>query len=187
MTEPVYVAAPQSGYQWLLADDDVDYERLHAIATHQPGEAWVPPPMHLLERDDDGTPLQPADLPWLVSMTLAVAKDALARIRPLLAPYGEFLPVSGSATGCHLFNCTSWTDALDEEESELARFSSGRIMRIRTVTLAADAFEQAEVVRLDQTPRGPLYYSAALVEQITALGLTGTVFTPRGSVTSRSS
>jgi hypothetical protein len=187
VTDPVYVAAPQQGYQWLLADDDQDYERLHALATHRPGEAWASLPMHVLDRDGDGTPLQPADLPWLVSTTLAVAPAALPTIRPLLEPYGEFLPVSGSAIGCHLFNCTSWTDALDEEASELARFSDGRIMRIRTVILRAGAFQQAEVVRLKQTPRGPLYFSEALVRRITALKLTGTQFSPRGSMMIRSS
>jgi hypothetical protein len=182
VTAPVYVAGPQPGYQWLLADDEADYERVHAIATHRPGEAWGPPPMHLLERTEDGTILEPADLPWLVSMTLAVSETALRTVRPLLEPYGEFLPVGGSAAGYQLFNGTCWSDALDEARSELARFSDGGIMRIQNVVLATDAFDQAEVIRLHQTPRGPLYFAASLVERIKALGLTGTRFTPRGSL-----
>jgi len=185
VTDAVFGAGPQPGYQWLLADDDGDYQRLQAIADHRPGEAWQPPPMHLLDRDDDGTRLRQADLPWLLSATLALTPAASSGLRPLLEPYGEFLPVSGTAAGIELFNCTAWTDALDEDASELARFSDGRIMRIRSAVLTPAAFAEAEVVRLRQTPTGPLYFAAPLVERIAALGLTGTVFQPRGTVADR--
>lgn len=185
LTDLVYAAGPQAGYQWLLADDEADYERVNAIATRAPGEAWAPLPMHLLEHDDDGTSLKPGDLPWHASMTLAVSGTALRTLGPLLEPYGEFLPVSGSATGYHLFNATCWSDALDEERSELVRFSTGRIMDLRNAVLAADAFERAEVILLNQMPRGPLLFSASLVDRINALGLTGTRFTPCGSLSGR--
>lgn len=176
VNDQVYVAWPQDGYQWLLADKDADYEQLHGIASHRPGEEWRPPPMHLLERLDDGSILQPADLPWLEAMTMAVAGDAMERIRPLLEPYGEFLPVSGAAADCQLFNCTIWTDALDEGHSEITRYSDGRIMWVEALVFSVNPFEQAEVVRLSQTPRGPIYYAESLVERMSALELTGTVF-----------
>lgn len=185
MTGQVYVAGPQPGYQWLLADDDADYERVHAIATHRSrNEGWAPPPMHLLERDDDGTSLATADLPWLAGVTLALSERALSKVGPLLEPDGEFLPVGGAATGCHLFNCTAWSDSLDQSRSELARFSDGRIMRIKRVVLTADAFDRARVIRLEQTPRGPLYFSEDLIRRVDALGLTGTIFTASGSLSS---
>lgn len=180
MIEPVYRAGPVEGYQWLTAVGDDEHLRLIEISSHQADTAWIPPRTALLRTDDNGKPLEVADLPWYLGGTLVLSPRSRELLEPILAPAGEFLPLAGEAGDHVVFNATHYTDALDEPASELTRFPDGRILRIKRVVLGASAFADAPAVRLANVHNSPIFYSHGVVQAINELGLTGTTFKPCG-------
>ena len=86
---------------------------------------------------------------------------AAAALRQIIGADGELLPVIAPGGEWFALNVTTVTDALDEQRSEIERFtSSGRPRRVTRF-------------RLGLFPDGVTYVRDAFVERIAEAGLTG--------------
>ena len=169
----IYTPAPLEGFEWitLQEQDPEQWETLSALSGPA-GAAWRPLRMSFIREAED--PRRPSDLPWCLHNVLVIREQALARLRPLFAPYGELLalicdePVS-------LFNATRIIDALDEERASIARFDDGSILAIERHAFRPDAIGDAEIFRLPDRASN-IYLRESAVRKIGALGLRGAAF-----------
>ena len=176
----IYRPSVPENYEWALPADDVDNEAIWTLAGRRPGQAWDPIRMTLLKVDSDhGSPYRRADLPWLGSHTLVLRDQAIDRVGEILRPYGELLPLLCDDARLTLFSAPPVAGVLDENRSEVVRFSTGGIMSIRRHAFRLSALEETMAFKLVEMPRGNLYLTDRLVDAILATGMTaGTEFVP---------
>ena len=166
---PVYRSTPTEGYEWLLPEDDGDFETFLALAGH-PQSAWRPPAMKLLKVADDGRPLRPAGMPWLGSHVLILRDRAVDSIGPILEPHGQLLPLACTEARLVVFDAQVLPGVLDEERSELVRFGSGRIMKLKVPVFRSAYPEGAGAFKVAEMPRGPILLTRNLVRAIEDTG-----------------
>lgn len=156
-----------------------DFDQLEALDGTPKAADWSPIAFEILTEDgDSGAPLSRADVPWLGSFTLILRDKAIDTAGPIVAPFGELLPVECETAKLVMFNATEVLDALDEDASEIERFrSSGRIMSIENHVFRADAIPERAVFKIPQSRKGQVFYTEAVVNDLKALGLTGIDFT----------
>lgn len=174
----IYVLSVVEGQEWVLPRQADDYE-LFAALGGQRQTGWHAPRMEFLREQEDGSPRQHSDFPWLGEHVLILRATALELLRPTLEPYGEFLPLR-SDEAISLFNVTTVLDALDEERSRLVRFDDGGIMMIESTVLRPDAIGDAEIFKLPERADGArvssIYLQESIVRRIGELGLKGIAF-----------
>lgn len=89
---------------------------------------------------------------------------------------GRVLPLECEDEPLKVFNACHVSDALDEIESDIVRFGSGRIMTIRAHVFRAGEIGDADVFKLSQMPRGSLYATDRFVDLFDSHQLRGTRF-----------
>ncbi|GAA4671648.1 imm11 family protein [Phytohabitans rumicis] len=165
----VYEPEVEEGFEWALPLDGKHALLFGGFDGTPRAGAWSPVPMYLL-RSDEGGPRRRADLPWLGSHVLILRDEAIAEVGPILADHGELLPLECADAGLVVLNVTRVVDALDEERSDIVRFSSGRIMDIKKATFRGELLTGPAVFKIPQMPFGPLYFTSDTVELIRATG-----------------
>ena len=176
--------------EMLLHRGGADLDRFLAIAGTALADQWEPIAVKFYRRDDHTRERLPyADFPFLESRVLVMRDRAIGIASPLLAPYGEFLPLKARKAELSLFHSTWVIDALDEERSEIVRFDDGRIMIIESYAFRSGVLPERAAFLLPQE-RDTIYYTEALVQELDALGLTGIAWSavgeaqPRGAAAS---
>jgi hypothetical protein len=163
----IYEPEVEEGFEWALPLDGKHallfggFDGTHRAAT------WSPVPMYLLRTDERGS-RQRADLPWLGSHVLILRDEAIDVVGPILADHGELLPLECADANLVVLNVTRVIDALDEQHSDVVRFSSGRIMDIKKAAFHGDELTGSAVFKIPQMPYGPLYFTSDIVERIRA-------------------
>lgn len=174
----VYRPTPTEGYEWVLPEEEADFETLLALEGH-PQPAWRPRAMKLLKVDDEDRPLRPAGMPWLGSHVLVLRDRAIDSIGPLLEPHGQLLPLVCPEARLVVFDAHVLSAVLDEERSDAVRFGSGRIMRLKTPVFRKDAIAEVGAFKVAEMPRGSVYLTPELVRAIVETGdSSGTSFIP---------
>jgi hypothetical protein len=132
-------------------------------------ESWKVPDARW-ERES-GRPLP--DFELLVDIPVFTV-DAYEALRPVLDGRGEELGlnVTDKPPDALAFNVTRVIDALDEERSEIKRFSSGRVMRVVRPVFVAERIAGETIFRVTTYPR-TLYVTDAFLERAEALPLKG--------------
>ena len=132
------------------------------------GDGWRP--LAALWDAEDGLPIP--DIGSLHAPALTErARDALG---DLLRDRAELLPLSvEDGPDASLVNVTHVSDALDEERSEIKRFSNGRFMRALRYAFDPDALAGHTFFKLAQRPAAGVYVTGAVVARIHEAGLTG--------------
>jgi hypothetical protein len=98
---------------------------------------------------------------------------AYAALRAVLDGRGEELPIDVTTPPeAVAFNVTRVIDALDEERSEIKRFSSGRVMRVPRPAFIPERVEGETIFRVTTYPR-TVYVTDAFLEAADAIGLKG--------------
>jgi hypothetical protein len=172
----IHVPAVPEGFEWVVPAEDADAQAFLDLDGTPRAAGWVPVPVRLLTADTAGRPRRPADLPWLASHLLVLREPALAALRPVLADYGELLPLACPDAPLWVFNALRFADALDEAGSELVRFGGGRVMAIERHAFRSELVEGIEVFRLPQLPLGWIYFGEKFVRLVRESGLRGTEF-----------
>ncbi len=105
------------------------------------------------------------------------ADEVLSVARAAVGDDGEFLELRDAKDGRSywLLNVTTTADALDEEHSEVERFTSGRIMDVTRHSFRADVIADVRVFRIPQLS-GTVYFTSTAVDRLRAGGLEGLVF-----------
>lgn len=171
----VYRPTVTEGYEWALPVNDSDFEAFRRLPMDE--SRWFAPEMSLLTQDDRGKAHRSAHMPWLDGHVLILRDEAIEAIGPLLAPHGQVLPLRASGARLAVFSAHPLAGALDEQASELVRFSSGRIMHLRAPVFRPSVVASASAFVLTEMPRGNLYLSGQLVDSIRETGLSsGTEF-----------
>ena len=105
-------------------------------------------------------------MPWFSTHTLILRDDAIYRVGGILADYGELLPLDCEDAELRAFNAIKLTDALDRDRSRILTWPSGS-MSVRTAAFAAGVGELG-IFKWSKDPRGPIYFSKTVVDQLTA-------------------
>lgn len=164
------------GYEWLNCVSPADYELFASFDGKARATGWIPVSVRCVRADQRSEQLE-SDFPWLGAHVLVMRRQAVSALGDLLDAEGELLRLE-TDRGVELFAFNAQVrDALDESRSSISRFpSSGRIMRIRSAVLRADALIDADIFRLPHRG-GPTYVSQRFVDRVTAGQLRGLRFT----------
>lgn len=169
----VPVVAEEADYEWALPADDVDgHDRLRIDTFDSVASTWSPVEMKLVG-EDEGQKFQPADFPWPGDHALVMRKSAAEVVAPLVEGQAELLPLSCPGADLFLLHVTECREALDEDRSDIVRFSSGRIMTIRSYAFDASALAGVRCFKIPQMPTGSIFLSGEVVVAIASAGLKG--------------
>jgi len=161
------------GYEWVLPDDDADFEVL--VLEDSAVSAWPTPAVHLL-RSDEGQSLRRADMPWSGRHALVLRDDAVEEVGNLLWEFGDLLRLSSGEARLTIFAARAVAGALDTGASDIVRFDSGEVMDLRRPVFHP-TIAGAGAFRLSEFRRGALYLTQDLVDAIRETGLSsGTDF-----------
>ena len=150
-----------------------DFEVLWFETFERLAASWTPIEVIILHRDGR-TRLEHAEMPWHGSSTLIMRRAAAEVMRPLVEGQAEVLPLRCDEDQLWALHVTEVRDALDEDASDIVRFSSsGRIMTVRNHVFRPEQLEGARCFKLPQTPRGPIYLAGDLADAVEAAGLSG--------------
>jgi hypothetical protein len=104
------------GFQWVQPVNTADFELFRSLDGHRLGTDWNLVPVRLLDLDEDGRPLEKADMPWLDGHALVLTERAVAVLGDLLAQDAELLPLSCDVEELWLVNVVRMVDGLDLEQ-----------------------------------------------------------------------
>jgi hypothetical protein len=171
----IYVPVParDADYEWALpVDDATGHDRLRIETFESVEERWSPVEVKLVEIDE-GQKLLPADFPWLGAHALVMRSSAAEVVAAAVEGQAELLPLECAGADLWLLHVTQCCDALDEERSEIVRFSSGRIMTIRRYVFDPVALDGVRCFKIPQMPTGPVFLSGEVVDAVAAADLAG--------------
>lgn len=120
--------------------------------------------------------LPKGDTPGLSSHIPVFNQKAAKALADFVDPSGELLPITCGGEKFFLFNVTRLVSALDETNSDLERFSDGRIMLIRRYAFRTAKLSSVIVFKLPQKPLACAYVTDPFVQRVKAAGLRGFKF-----------
>ena len=126
-----------------LAPSPLTSGPLVELAGLRQGPVWTPPPVDLVTSEDKRQ-RRSVDCPFLMGGLLAVKDAALVHVRPVLEAYSEFLPLDCPQVEVTAANVLQILHVLDEERSDFARSSSGRIMLVERYAFRAKTLPAEE-------------------------------------------
>lgn len=143
-------------------------------------DPWLTPEVEIFAPSGGAAP---TDFLWILSTLCVMRPRAVEAMEPLLA-CGELLELN-CAEEVYVFRPSSPIDVLNEERSELLRFSSGRIMEITKHAFTQPRPPGAHVFKLAQFDRGPVFFSTEFVERARHQSLSGLDFVAVGTAPMR--
>lgn len=174
MTVFLMLADPDN-YHYVVPENSDDWDKIEDLFDGTSLQhVWQPMRVKLIREDGkDGD--FPSLVPY-VPVFSARAKGALANI---IASYGEFLPLTCVDSDLFAFNVTKILDALDEDASDVQRFSSsGRIMSIDRYEFRAEKLKQSVLFKIPQFRRSYVFVTDQFVERVQSSRLMGFTFQP---------
>lgn len=174
--EACFEPHPVEGYEWALPLVHSDNDRLADLEGQPQGGSWKPIRFGLLKEDESRRMLARADFPWYGSQALVLRPDAISVLKPVVRDDAEMLPLESAEGPLALLSPTRVLDALDEEYSEIIRFSTGNVMTIERYELRPEAIRDAAVFKLSAFRRGPRLVTERFVEAVEGAGLSGLEF-----------
>ena len=119
-------SAPNQAY---LYASDVVTDRCIPDPPRRLSENWTPPNFELVGSDEFRSYLPKTDFPPLLSGAVILSAKAVERLRNVLAPSGEVLPIqlNNDRDSFYLFNITRVINAVDMRRSNFMKFPSGAI------------------------------------------------------------
>jgi hypothetical protein len=118
------------------------------------------------------------DTPGLSTHIPVFSLKAVNVLADLLKRNGELLPITCDDEAYFVFNVTRVIDALDERESELDLYNSGKIMNIARYSFFEDKLASASVFKIPQFLLGRVFVTAPFVARVKEANLIGFKFRP---------
>jgi hypothetical protein len=172
----IYTPWARFEYERCHPVDPADFERITALVNGEPRrQTWTPIAMQFF-RDKNARHRRESDSPWLGPHALIFRPRAIEALGPLLDQYGELLPLLCRGAEVWMYNPIRVLDALDEQASAVARFSSGRIMVVDRYVFRPDVVRDVAIFKLPNLRAGPALVGDEFVERWEAAGLTGLDF-----------
>lgn len=139
----------QEGYEWAVPESQDDYDIFSSFDGSPRTTTWTPIRMEFV-KEDQGHNLLPAEMPWFRHNAPVMKEKAIETLGAVLAKDGELLPLTCDETDLWVFNMTTVLDALDLERSDLVKFSSGRIMKVKSYVFRADRLSHVSAFMIPQ-------------------------------------
>jgi hypothetical protein len=171
----IYEFQVQEGFEWVLPVDSADFDVFRSLDGRPRAAEWKPVRMELLQRDE-GKRLRPSDMPWLGKHAPVLRERAVASLGPLLAPFGEFLPLDCDDADLVVFHTTTVLDALDFDRSTMRRRPSGNLAMLGQVEFRREMVAGVHAFKIPQFLRGPVFVSQDVVAAAQAARLRGVGF-----------
>lgn len=171
----VYRPRFEDGYEWVMPVGNTD--PLRRLPSRRRGDPWTPLWVYPLSPNEDGPPPGKADMPWHGSSVLVLRRRAREALGKMLTDDAEMLPLYCDG-GEDLWLVNPWraVDALDEELSQVDRFSSGRIMTINRYAFREEVVAGLRCFRIPQ--QHIMFVTDEVADAARAAGLRGTTFRP---------
>lgn len=175
MVTTVYKPRFVDGYEWVMPVGSTD--PIRQLPARRPGDPWSPMWVYLLSPSEDNQAAKRADMPWHGSTVLVVRQKAKEVLEKVLANDAEMLPLyCENGEDLWLVNPRRVVDALEEDLSQVERFSSGRIMAVSRYVFREEAVAGLRCFRIPQ--QATMFVTAEVAEAVRAAGLLGTTFQP---------
>lgn len=172
----IYTPLGRDGYELCQPSAQSDFETVNILVNGMPRHPnWKPISMRLIH-EDEGKNLIPSDSPWLGAHALIFRQKAIERLGATLQQYGELLPLQCPDEELVVYNPTRLVDGLDEEQSSILRFSSGKIMLIKQYAFRESVIKELDVFKIPNLRVSPTFVSHRFVEQWKSSGLVGLDF-----------
>ncbi len=113
------------------------------------------------------------DFPGLSSHIPVFNRKAVNALADMLEGNGELLPITCDGEDYFLFNVTRVVDTLNEENSQVKRFSSGRIMYIVRYSFFPNRLVGLKVFKIPQAVLMDVLVTDDFVERVKATKLKG--------------
>jgi len=140
------------------------------------GKSWSPIKVEWNDEDPGG--LYDSDFPYFATHIPVFSKRAIDVLATLIEPAGEILPLSCDQGEYCAFNVTTLFDVLDLHESEVVRFSSGKIMRVINYVLRNEGIVDSPIFKILQIPLMSVFVTERFVEIVNENALRGFSFEP---------
>ncbi len=172
----VFILQPDSNrFRGLYFRDEADVDVIYQF-NGQPIADWSPVGVDI---DNEDPYLPEGDFPSLIGHIPVFSRRAAKALGDILGSNGQLLPLDCGRGVYYAYNVTKLVDALDEEQSEIARFSSGRIMDIRRYAFVGENLDEGlTIFKLSSTPLLRVFVTTRFVEAVERSGLVGFTFPP---------
>jgi hypothetical protein len=157
-------------FRWLDLVNSPEFNILSELNDQPAGSAWKVLSAEWIE-DDLNAGKPKSDFPTL-GTTPVFSQRAVDELLDLLVENGELLPLAVEDGSYFVYNVTREVDALDEDRSELVRFSTGGVMRIARYEFDPDQVEGLTIFKIPQS-RAKIFVTDAFVGRVRAARLTG--------------
>ena len=168
----VYKLSSDLSFQSLEIESEDDYKEFNQLYDNHLGKSvksmWRPLKIKVLEGDES---LPASDFPYLAPVFPIMSRKAKEVFHDLIAPYVEFLPLQSSFGEYYGINVLEEVDALDEEASELKRFSDGRVMVVHKYVFKPDTVEGKVIFRIPQD--NSIFVTDLFADKVWESGLMG--------------
>lgn len=172
----IYIASYEKGYELCYPLDEKDFETLNLLINGAPRlESWIPLPMKIIRRDRK-VQLMESDAPWCESHALIFKPAVIQKLGSVLKNYGELLPLNCPGEDLVVLNVTNILDALNIENSDVTRFSTGKIMMIRKYEFRPEIVGKSELFKIPDVRVSPTFASQNFVDRWQASGFKGLDF-----------
>jgi len=158
------------GIYYINADDIVEFNRRFDGTPMK--ETWTGKEQFAYIPDR----LRKGDTPGLSTHIPVFGLKAVATLEDFLRPNGELLPMTCDGERLFLFNVTRVVDALDEDNCELERFSSGRIMDVESFSFFQRKLSGIIVFKIPQLILMDVFVTEPFVERVKTAKLKGFKF-----------
>lgn len=163
-------------YEVLSYSNPQDSTRIHDWFCGKPiGKRWVPLRVEIL-RDKEHKDRPSSDFPGFGAGRPTFSDRAVEILRDFLEDNGEIFPLDCEDRNYYVFNVTRMVDALDEENSDVERFSSGRIMEVNRFAFYPDKVRDLSIFKIPQFPIGDVYVTDSFTNRVKSANLTGFAF-----------
>lgn len=169
----VYEFNAPEGYDWVQPVREQDFDLLRFDGTPR-GVSWKPIRVRRLEQERG----KRSDFPLCSGDEILLVRErAIRKIGPVLAKYGELLPLHCPGDPVSVLNVTRLIPALDESKSEILRSRSrGDILMLERVSFHPEAIGDAHLFKLAEFPQGAIYVTTAFVDLVKEHKLEGLTF-----------
>lgn len=178
----IYTALGADGYELCQPIDSEGFARFRFETDGVPKQSiWKPIPVQIFHRERRQK-LRISDSPWYGCDPLIFRASVVEALGQVLLEYGELLPLECAEAELWIYNTTRLIDALDVEASEIARLSSGKIIRIDRPVFRAEVIGDIDIFKLSIHRLGSTYFSQRFVDLWKASGLKGLDFVQENGV-----
>jgi len=167
--------ADANRYTGIIPTNNDDWDVFQRFDGSRLIESWSP--LKVSYDVEDSRALAESDFPTLATHVPVFSQRAVDFLGGLLTKNGELLPLDCQGVKYFAYNVTNLVDALDLHQSEIVRFSTGRILDITRYAFHSARLPHSNgcIFKLKQTPLMDVFVNehfTAVVEKNCLTGFT---------------